>query len=236
MKARLAIAAVMLILLVPGQSRGQKSEAWLDFIANWSPEGVWSYELNPGLAKGLGGAQWVEVYVASTATYQPFNWLSTEGNLEAHYTYDRTTENVIEIRPWLGFNFIWATFGNYLNLFYPFVSFRLEERLRWYQPSGTFEAKTRARLRLSTRFTLNNETLVQGTYYLLFLAETYAPLQGDLKEVSADRRRFQAGIGYVIELDTRMELHYVMMRTRDTYTNSFEEDSRIFWLAVKHFF
>ncbi len=86
MKARFAFAAVMLMLLAPGQSRAQKSEAWLDFIANWSPEGVWSYELNPGLAKGLGGAQWVEGYMASTATYQPFNWLSTEGNLEAHYT------------------------------------------------------------------------------------------------------------------------------------------------------
>ncbi len=236
MKARVAIAAAVLLLLAPGQSRAQKSEAWLDFIANWSPEGVWSYELNPGLAKGLRGGQWVEVYVASTATYQPFNWLSTEGNLEAHYTYDKTTENVIEIRPWLGFNFIWATFGNYLNLFYPFVSLRLEERLRWYQPSGTFESKPRARLRISTRFTLNNETLVQGTYYLLFLAETYAPLQGDLKEVSADRRRFQVGLGYVIELDTRMELNYVMMRTKDTYTDSFEEDSRIVWFAVRHFF
>jgi hypothetical protein len=77
---------------------------------------------------------------------------------------------------------------------------------------------------------------VQGTYYLLFLAETFATLQGDLKEVSADRRRFQAGIGYVVELETRMEFHYVVMRTRDTYTNSFEEDSRIFWLAVRHFF
>ncbi len=236
MKARFAIAAALLMLLAPGQGRAQKSEAWLDFFANWSPEGVWSYELNPGLAKGLGGAQWVEVYMASTATYQPFNWLSTEGNLEAHYTFDKTNENVIELRPWLGFNFIWATFGNYLNLFDPFLSFRLEERLRWYQPSGTFEAKTRARLRLSARFTLNNETLVQGTYYLIFLAEAFATLQGDLKEVSADRRRFQAGLGYVIENDLRMEFNYVVMRTRDTYTNSFEEDSRIFWLMVKHFF
>ena len=236
MKTRVAIASAILMLLAPGQGRAQKSEAWLDFIANWSPQGVWSYELNPGLAKGLGSAQWIEGYIASTAAYQPFNWLSTEGNLEVHYTYDRTTENVIEIRPWLGLNFIWATFGNYLNLFYPSLSFRLEERLRWYQPSGTFEAKTRARLRLSTRFTLNNETLVQGTYYLLFLAETFATLQGDLKEVSADRRRFQAGLGYVIELDTRLELYYVMMRTRNTYTDSFEEDSRIFWFAVRHFF
>jgi hypothetical protein len=77
---------------------------------------------------------------------------------------------------------------------------------------------------------------VQGTYYLLFLAESYTSLQGDLKEVSADRTRFQAGLGYVIALDTRLEFYYVMMRTRNTYTNSFEEDSSIFWLAVKHFF
>jgi hypothetical protein len=235
MKTRFAIAALVIILFTPGQCRAQKSEAWLDFVANWSPPSPWSYEVNPGFAKGLAGAQWLDVYLASTAAYQPYNWLSTEGNLEFHYTFDKVNENVIELRPWLGFNFIWATFGKYLNLFYPSISLRLEERLFWYQESGTNETKTRARVRFFTRFPLNNETLAPETFYILALAEAYFPLDGEALEVSSDKRRFQLGLGYVVASDLRVELQYVLMGTRDSYLNTFETDSHIFWLLARHY-
>jgi len=236
MRTRVAVVSLLLILLAPIRGGAQSAEAWLDYVANWSPEGAWSFELNPGLAKGLAGASWLDTYLASTAIYQPFNWVSTEGNLEVHYTFDKSTENVLEIRPWLGLNFIWATFGRYLNLFYPSLSLRLEERFLWYASSGTQETKTRARLRVSTRFPLNNQMLTAGTYYLLFLAEAYAPLGGEVREVSADRKRLQGGLGYVIGSDTRIELQYVLMKTRNSYSNTFEESNNIVWLAVRRYF
>jgi hypothetical protein len=236
MKVRAVIAAGVLILLTPWQARAQKSEAWLDFVANWSPPAsLWSYEVNPGFAKGLAGAQWLDVYVASTAAFQPHNWLSTEGNLEFHYTFDKVNEDVLEVRPWLGFNFIWATFGKYLNLFYPSVSLRLEERFFWYQESGTNETKTRARIRLFARFPLNNETLSPETFYILSLAEVYLPLDGEAPEVSADRKRFQLGLGYVAATDLRLELQFILMRTRNSIENTFETDSRIVWLLARHY-
>lgn len=236
MKSRIAIVSVMLILLASGRGGAQTKEAWVDYIANWTPTGSWSFEVNPGFSKGLGDAHWLDVYLSSNATYQPFSWVSTEGNLEAHYTFDNETEDVLEVRPWLGLNFIWATYGKYLNLFYPSLSLRLEERFFWYQETGTQETKTRARLRVSIRFPLNNETLTSGTYYLHFLSETYAPLTGEAQEVSADRRRFQTGLGYVIGPELRLELQYVMMRTRNSYLNTFETSSHIIWLAVRNYF
>jgi len=174
--------------------------------------------------------------MAATATYQPHNWQSTEGNLEFHYTFDKSTENVIEVRPWLGLNFIWPTYGEYLNLFYPSFSVRLEERFLWYQERGTEESKSRARFRVSTRFPLNNEQLESGTYYLLFLAEVYVPLNGEAREVSARKRRFQGGLGYVVAQDLRIELEYVLMRQQNTYTNSFETSSNVVWLALRNYF
>ena len=236
MKLRLAIISMLLILLVPGRGGAQTAEAWLDYFANLTLENGWSFEANPGLAKGLAGAQWLDLYLASTAAYQPFNWLNAEGNLEVHYTFDKSTEDVLEVRPWLGLNFIWATFGEYLNIFYPSLSLRLEERFLWYQESGAEAKKTRARIRVATRFPLNNTTLTAGTYYLLFLAETYIPLDGEAREVSADRRRFQGGLGYVIGSDMRIELHYIHMRTLDTYSNKFEASSNIVWLAFRNYF
>jgi len=235
MKLHIAIASALLILLVPGRCGAQGAEAWLDYIANWSPMGRWSFEANPGFSKGLAGDRWLDVYLTSTAAYQAFNWISTDGNFEAHYTFDKSTENVLELRPWLGVNFIWPTYGEYLNVFYPAFSLRLEERFLWYQTSETQATKTRARIRLSTRFPLNNETLVTGTYYLLILAETYVPLGGEAREVSADKRRFQVGLGYVFGSDLRIEFQYVNMRTRNSYLNKFETGSQIFWLAVKNF-
>lgn len=235
LKAYITIAFVLLVLLAPSRCGAQTAEAWLDYVANWSPIGQWSYEINPGLAKGFASPGWLDVYVASTATFQAFNWVSTEGDFEAHYTFDKATENVLELRPWLGLNFIWATYGEYLNVFYPALSFRLEERLLWYQTSGTQSTKTRARIRVSTRFPLNNQLLVPGTYYLLFLAENYIPIDSEAKEVSSDRRRFQAGLGYVVGSDLRIEFQYVLMRARNSYTNSFENTSNIFWLAVRNY-
>lgn len=226
----------MLFLLAPCQGRAQTSELWLDYFANWVSGPDWSFEANAGFAKGLPDPQWLDAYVTGNSTYQPFNWLTTEGNLEAHYTFNTTTEDVVEIRPWLGFNFIWAKFGGPLHLFYPSIGIRLEERFFVYQASGTKENKERLRLRLFARFPINNEMLIQGTYYLLFLVEGYAPLDGEAREVSADKNRFQTGLGYVVDSDLRVELQYIWMRTRNTQSNKFESSSHIVWLALRNFF
>jgi hypothetical protein len=235
MKACMATACAMLILLAPGRSSAQTTEVWLDYFANWTPPGSWSYEANPGIAKAVSGAQWLDTYLALNTTYIPFNWFNAEGNFETHYTFDPATEDVLELRPWLGLNFVWATFGNHLNLFYPMISARLERRHFWYQSSGTEDTKWRVRLRAFARFTLNNERLETGTYYLLFLVEGFTPIDGDAREVSADKTRFQAGLGYVFGPELRLELQYIHMRTRNTQENKFEASSNIVWLAVKHF-
>jgi hypothetical protein len=207
----------------------------LDYIANWTTQSDWSYEANPGIAKAVSGAQWLETYLGLNATFKPYNWFSAEGNFETHYTFDESTEDVLEVRPWLGLSFIWATFGKHFNLFYPLVSARLEQRHFWYQSSGTEDTKWRLRLRAFVRFTLNNETLDPGTYYLLFLVEGFTPLDGDAREVSADRTRFQAGLGYVFSPELRLELQYIQMRTLNTAANKYEASSNIVWLAVRHF-
>jgi len=237
MKSAVVTLSTLLTLLAPGRSGAQTFETWVDYFANWSPEfSKWSYEINPGFAKAYSGADWLDAYVAGTAAYRTVNWQNTEGNLEFHYTFDKSTENVLEMRPWLGLNFVWPTYGEYLNLFFPSFSIRLEERFLWYQESGTQETKSRVRFRVFTRFPLNNEQLVSGTYYLLFLAEAYVPMNGEAREVSADKTRFQGGLGYVVGQDLRIELQYILMRQRNTYTNSFETSSNIIWLAVRSYF
>ena len=235
MKTRMAAACVMLILVAPGRSSAQTTEAWLDYFANWTADNHWSFEANPGFAKALSGAQWLDCYMGLNATYMPSNWFSGEGNLETHYTFDKSTEDVLEVRPWLGLNFIWATHGNHFNLFYPMISARLERRHFWYQSSGTEDAKWRVRLRAFARFTLNDETLKTGTYYLLFLVEGFTPIDGDAREVSADKTRFQAGLGYVFGPELRLELQYIHMRTLNTAAHKYEASSNVVWLAVKHF-
>lgn len=235
MNTRTTLACAALMFLGAVLCGAQTSELWLDYYAT-NIRGDWTFEVNPGVSKGWGDAPWLDTYVATSVAYQALNWLSSEGNLEAHYTFDKTQEDVLEVRPWVGLNFIWPTFGTHLNLFYPALSFRLEERFLWYQESGTSAQKTRLRVRVFARFTLNNETMIPGTYYLLALAEDYVPLDGEVREVSADRRRFQAGLGYVVASDLRVELQYVLMRTRDSYSNTFENGSHIVWLAVRNYF
>jgi hypothetical protein len=230
------IIPCVLLLFAPGRSSGQTSEVWLDYFANWVSGPDWSFEVNPGIAKGLTDPLWLEAYLGGNASYQPAPWFITEGNLEFHYTFNTTVEDFLEVRPWLGFNFILPKSGGPLHLFYPSISLRLEERFFWYQTSGEKESKERLRLRIFLRFPINNVTLQQGTFYVLFLAEGYAPIDGQAREVSADKHRLQAGLGYVVAPDLRVELQYLLMRTRNTELNTFEEGSQIVWLALRNFF
>ena len=235
MTLRNSLACAALMVLVSAQSIGQTTEAWLDYFATFI-RGDWTFEANTGASKGWNGVSWTETYLTGNVTYQPLNWLTTEGNAELHYTFNKEEEDVLEFRPWAGLSFIWPTFGEYLNLFYPLLSLRLEERFLSYQESGTTERKTRFRLRLMVRFLFNNETMMPGTYYLVGLVEDYVPIEGEAREVSADRKRFQLGLGYVVWTDTRVELQYILMRTRDSYANAFENSSNIVWLSVRNFF
>jgi hypothetical protein len=235
MKTRTILASAALILLDIGLC-GAQTELWGDYYATFRGGEGLTFEVNPGFSKGMKGATWLDTYLSGSATYQPLDWLSTDGNFEIHYTFDKSTENVLELRPWVGINAIWPTFGDYLNLFYPSLSVRLEERFFWYEESGTQDRTTRLRLRLFTRFPLNYTTLARGTYYLLFLAEIYASLDGEAREVSSDKRRFQGGLGYVVDTHLRLELQYILMRQRNSYTNSYETTSNIIWLAVRNYF
>ena len=234
-RALWAVPFLLLMLMMPSESRGQ-AEVWLDYFANFPAGRYWTYEGNAGIAKGVTHPVWLDTYLTGNATYQDQNWLSTEGNLEAHYTFNTAAEDLFELRPWVGLNFIWPTYGEHWNLFYPSFSVRFEDRFLWYQSTGTQETKQRMRLRVSARFPLNNQTLTVGTYYLLFLLEGYVPLNGEVREMSADRKRFQAGVGYVVASNLRVELQYILMRTRNTELNTFETTSHIAWLAVRNFF
>jgi len=53
--------------------------------------------------------------------------------------------------------------------------------------------------------------------------------------VSADKTRFQAGLGYVFGPELRLELQYIHMRTLNTTADKYEASSNVVWLAVKHF-
>lgn len=231
----LATPMFFLMLLLPDISSAQK-EMWLDYYAIFPAGRFWSYEVNTGLSKGFTDPVWAETYLSANATYQDYNWLSVEGNFEAHYTKNSVSDNFVELRPWVGANLIWATQGELLNLFYPSIGIRFEDRFFWYQPSGAQETKQRMRLRLHARFPLNNTTISTGTYYVITLVEASFPLNGEAKEIRADKRRFQLGLGYVVAADLRIEMQYVLMRQRNTLQNKFETNSQILWLAVRNYF
>ena len=63
----------------------------------------------------------------------------------------------------------------------------------------------------------------------------FTPLDGEAREVSADKTRFQAGLGYVFGPELRLELQYIHMRTLNTAAHKYEASSNVVWLAVKHF-
>jgi hypothetical protein len=156
---------VIFFLALPSLALAQEKQAWIDYFGTLQFSPRWAVELNPGTAYLAAEGGWRDYYAAGTAMFTPLNWLELQGGLEGHYTVDPVQENSVEIRPSLASVFTWATYGQYLNLFYPFFMAKYEERFISYQESGTSQTLSRLRFSVSARFPLNSPILDPGTWY-----------------------------------------------------------------------
>lgn len=229
-------ALVALALIVTFPTFGQQRQVWLDYFGTrqFSPE--WALEVNPGVSFLLSEDGWKDYYLAATGMFVPLNWFEIDGGIEGHWTVDPTLENSIEIRPNLATVFTWATYGEYLNLFYPSVMVKFEERFFFYQETGTREQKSRLRLSAMARFPLNSPTMTPGTWYLRFKFEGFFDLNGEAKVRYASRRRLDVGVGHVFSPAFRLELNVLLYGVRDQSEGTYHPGDTVFWFVARHFF
>jgi hypothetical protein len=172
------IFVALLILLFSKTTNAQNGQIWLD--ADLYPSfGVnWDYNIEAGYRKYLVTDGWTRYHLKNVITYKKLNWLLFYGALDLFYTNETVDVDYLEIRPWVQV----TARGEYLNLFRPYFSVRLEERFFRYTDE-TSDQKTRLRFRFGGRFTLNNDFMRVRTWYIPFRLEIFFNVGGKAQEV-----------------------------------------------------
>jgi hypothetical protein len=211
-------------------------QAWVDYFGLRQFNPAWALEVNPGASFLLDKEGWNDYYLSATGMFTPLNWFEVDGGIEGHWTVDPLQENSLEIRPNIATIFTWATYGKYLNLFYPAVVVKFEERYIFYQETGSSQTLSRLRLSVVARFPLNSPILDPGTWYLRFKAEGFYDLNGEANIRFASKRKLDAGIGHVVSPFLRLEFSLIAFMLRDNAEGSYQKGDLVFWFAVRHFY
>jgi hypothetical protein len=223
-KATLKVIFVALfILLFSKTANAQNGQLWLDADVYPSFSVNWDYKIEVGFRKYLVSEGWTRLHLRNVFTYKRMNWLLYAGALDLFYTFEKVTENYLEVRPWIQVTARWMTAGKYLNLFRPYVDVRLERRFFRYSDKST-DQKTRVRFRIGGTFLLNNDFMRVRTWYVPFRAEIFLNVGGEAQEVTADQNRIMAGIGYIFNSASRAEFNLTAQNSENTIRFSSSTD------------
>ena len=227
------IILAFFVLLISKTANAQNGQIWID--ADLYPSfGVnWDYNIEAGYRKYLVTDGWTRYHLKNVVTYKKLNWLLFYGALDLFYTVESVSENYIEVRPWIQVTARWMTAGEYLNLFRPYFSVRVEDRFFWYGDE-TSDQKTRLRFRFGGRFTLNNDFMRVRTWYVPFKLEFFFNVGGAAQEVSAEQNRLTVGIGYIFNSGTRAEFALTAQNAENTLSFSSSTDL-IFQFTFKQY-
>jgi hypothetical protein len=113
---------------------------------------------------------------------------------------------------------------------------RIEWRNLWY--SGELgipnSHETRFRNRTELKLALNHDKLAtDGTLYLFTDVEFFVPLQDDVPERFATKRRFRGGLGYRLSRKWRFEVLYIRDFARETLEEEEDIDMNALDIRVK---
>ena len=202
-------------------------QLWFDFHghfylkANWEYYGDTGYRTDPWT--------WQKLYIRpSLRLYSRREAIEGRGGIGLFYTYNDTTDNQLELRPWVGTFIKWPRLGpltitNYL---------RLEARFVWDTGNWELDESLRFRYKLGTKIPLKRGEKLRY-FYVPISAEWFEDVTPPVTEVFAENWRFDVGLGHIFSKEIVGEFHFIVQRSRTTPHETFETDDFVFRFIVK---
>lgn len=226
---------LLISILITQNVYAQNYQAWLDGYIVKPIGNAFENEVNIGMSRLLEKDGWSDYFLCNTLSFTPFGWYMADGSVEFHYAIDPQSQNMTEIKVFLGQKFTWPKYFGSIHLENPYSYMRVEQRFLNYYETDTAEVQTRLRLRAGGRFLLNNTTLSSGTYYIPFYYEGFINLTGEATERFSSRNRVVIGFGYAFNFRWRAEFTYYGQRSRNTIDDSFVKSDNIFQLQLRYY-
>jgi hypothetical protein len=178
-----------------------------------------------------GGEPWRNIDATPLVEFYPHDLIDLTGEVTVGRTRQSQEEKSWELTPRIGvrlhlFKSIWNEIHPeriaLSRLYFANLS-RIEFRNLWYSGDRPDSHETRFRNRTELKLAINNPRLsVDGTWYLFMDVEFFVPLDDEVPERFATKRRFRGGFGYRLSRKWRFEVLYIRDFARETLEQ--EED------------
>lgn len=234
MKAKIIFLLGFVLIALKGFSQKENTfQSWLDYKHLYKLDGNWIYFGDYGFRwSDVSGTGYWRLHARPSVEYRSSAIHLIRGGLGLFYQNNSATYNTFEVRPWQGYRLNWPT----LNRFRFYHYFRLEQRFN--TPLGTdedFSFTFKIRYKLGVEIPLSSTSIQVGTWYARLGFELFADAVFVNSEVTSDRNRFEAGLGYRWKKDLRVRLLYTLQSSVNNIEDVKQND-HIIRLSVVHYF
>jgi hypothetical protein len=197
----------------------------------------WSFWVNTGYKRmwesPLGHGEWKSGHLASSFSYRKNARLNFDLGSGFYYTSRARTEDLSELRTWVGATAYWPDSPGYVRRFVLTHRLRFEQRFFRLSSSGDRSFGSRARYRISTAIAINRKQIEPGAFFSFLSAEFFANFDQNNATLFNDRNQFSAGLGWMSPSKWTLELRMTRQEVKDTSTGDFRITDMIYTFRVK---
>lgn len=230
------VCSVLLVFISSINIYSQDAQLWLEVDGHKQLSKKWKYTGSPNSRSEATSQGWTRIGLKNTFSRKIRPWLAAEGGLDVFYTSDPEGVDIGELRFVLGGKVTLPKFIRAIHLEKPYCDLRVEQRFLWYPDDDKEDQKERLRLKVGGTFILNNDKLVEKTYYMPWYGEGFHNFDGAAFEQNAAKYRFSLGIGYVINTKWRAEFEFIAQDSVDTLVHQFDRTDNIFQFKFQYYF
>ena len=205
-------------------------QVWADYHGHFYLAKYWEFYGDGGARYQWQHPKWVAGYIRpAIRLHSPLGRpVEARGGLGVFYNANEDASNTLEIRPWLGALLKWPRIG-----FITLSSYvRLEERIVDTIDEESWNAATRFRYRIATKFPLSREARKQY-FFIPCSFEWFFNVGQQVENVYPDRMRIDAGLGYIFSYVYTAEFHVMLQTGRYDDTATFAPENLIFRFQIK---
>lgn len=230
--SKFVVATILVLAALSSGAAAQDDvdgQLWFDYHKHYYLDPVWEFYGDAGFRTVTKSWDWQKLYARPSIRYHtPRFPVEGRGGIGLFYTGNDTTNNQLELRPFVGAFVKWPRIGSLVFTNY----FRLETRFVWDTSDWTSKESLRFRYKLGTKIPLRRFTRLKY-FYVPLSAEWFEDVGPYITEVFADTWRFDIGLGYVFGGELVGEFNFVVQRSRTTPDQTLETNDFIFRFTVK---
>jgi len=209
----------------------EEFHTWWDIATIYNFNTKLRYDGDYGTRGVLTDRNWSLVYLRPSVRYRSRPWLTLHGGAALFYNFFRDTEDLPEIRPWVGLRLTGPSPGGFVISNY----FRLELRAFYLKQYSDWEAVLRGRWQVQVTSPAFG-VVSADDFYALASVEVFQDLGSSVEDAFGDRFRINFGVGKAVSQALRVDLNYLFHKIRVIGEDGSDLDSDDHVIRLRFFY